>query len=225
MDLKGKRKMKKYCFYYKGEEENPYEPGTDINRWWWYESMYFADGLPENHAQWEELAVKAAHDISSIEFLMCAPDVPIETKGFLSYSVATTLCHSAYETFRFFKEYGRGFLPDYLYTGEHIDTPMTEESRFSLCRYYKGGDQNPFEVSDLRYTFWEIEETWFKLVANDTSRSTKYIVPFLLAFDGGLPGFPVDETLKATLYEHFVHFGGSKKDFVSFLVKYLSLAS
>ncbi len=217
-------KKKKYCFYYKGEEKNPYDLGTDIRQWWWYESMYFRDGLPKNHKHWEECAVSAMHDIPEVEFLMCAPDVPIETKGFLAWSIGTTLCHVHEADFGFFREYGRGFLPDYLYTGEAIDHLMTEEERYKLCRYYKGGDQNPFEVNDQRYTFWELEETWFKLVANDFSRSSKYIVPFLLAFDGGLPGFPIDETLKATMYEQFIHFGGSKDSFGDFLINYLKLA-
>lgn len=229
-------KKRKYCFYYKGEKENPYDHRTlkygpvdfdsDISRWWWYESMYFRSdrSLPGNHKEWEDLAVKAMHEIPAVEFLMCAPDVPIETKGFLAWSIATTLCHVAHENFDFFEEYGRGFLPDYLYTGEAIDHLMTEEERYKLCRYYKGGDQNPFEVNDQRYTFWGIEETWFKLVANDFSRRAKYVVPFVLAFDRGLPGFPIDESLKATMYEYYLHFGGSKDSFGDFLISYLCLA-
>lgn len=217
--------MKKYCFYYKGEKENPYEPGTDIHQWWWYESMYFKHVFPADRSRWEKLAVSAANDIPAIEFLMIAGDVPIETKGFLAWSVATTLPHAALETFDFFREYGRGFLPEHLYTGEIPDRPMTEEERFKLCRYYKGGEQNPFEASDMRYTFWEIEKTWFKLVANDFSRQGKYLVPFLLSFEGGLRDIPVDDTLKATLYEHYIRFGGSKSGFVSFLLKYMKLAS
>jgi len=216
--------MKKYCFYYKNEKENPFEAGTDINRWWWYESMYFRYGIHEDHKMWEENAIEAMHEIPAIEFLMCASDVPIETKGFLCWSVGTTLSHNPYEDFVFFREYGRGFLPEHLYSGEHIDAPYSEETLYKMCRYYKGGDQNPFEVDNPRYTFWEIEMTWFKLVANDTHRSSKYLVPFLLAFDGGLPGFPVEDTLKATIYEHFIHFGGSKDAFCQYLTKYVNLA-
>lgn len=216
--------MKNYCFYYKGEKENPYDQLSDKGRWWWYESVYFINGLPEDHKKWEEDALANLHEIPAIEFLMCAGDVPIETKGFLCYSVATTLCHNAYEKFWFFREYGRGYLPEYLYSGEHIDTPMTEEARIKKCRYYKGGNQNPFEVNDQRYTFWELEYSWFKLVANDYDRSSKYMVSFLLDFDGGLPGFKIDETLKATMYDQFVHFGGSKDSFCDFLINYINLA-
>lgn len=215
--------MKKYCFYYKGEKENPYERFSDIGQWWWHESVYFREGLPEDHKRWEKLAIEAANDIPAIEFLMCAGDVPIETKGFLCYTVGTTLGHAPLEKFHYLREYGRGFLPEHLYTGEHIDTPMSEEARISLCRYYKGEDQNPFNVNDQRYTFWDIEYGWFKLVANDYTRSSNYIVPFLLAFDGGLPGFKIDETIKATLFNHYMHFNGSKDGFGDFLLRYMTL--
>ena len=99
--------------------------------------------------------------------------------------------------------------------GEGLDKPWRE---------YNGGEQAPCEMDNPRYTFWEIEKTWAKLVANDPHRSSKYLVPFLLAFDGGLPGFPVDETIKATMYEHFIRFGGSKDAFCQYLINYVNLA-
>lgn len=224
MGIKRKEKMKNYCFYYKGEKENPHKVGTDINRWWWHESVYFREGLPKDHKHWEESALNELHSIPAIEPIMCDYDVPIETKGFLCYTVASTMGHAPMEDFWYLADYGRGFLPERIWDGSHEDVPMTEEELHKLCRYYKGGDQNPFEMDNPRYTFWEIEKTWAKLVANDPHRSSKYLVPFLLAFDGGLPGFPVDETIKATMYEHFIRFGGSKDAFCQYLTNYVNLA-
>ena len=215
--------MKKYCFYYKGEKENPYDKESDKYKWWWYESMYFRNGLPENHKHWESFINEDCHKIPAIEFLMIAGDVPIETKGFLEWSVATTLGHTPLENFWFFREYGRGFLPEHLYTGELIDYDYSDEAIYSMCLYYKGEEENPFEPNNMQYTFWNLEKVWAKLVVNNEPRRTKYIVSFLLDFPDGLAGFPIDETLKATMYEQFMHFGGSKGDFCKFLVNYMSM--
>lgn len=211
---------KNYCLYYHGEADNPFAPDDVKSRWWWYESDYFFKGLPGDHKEWEKQALDCIHDIPEIETLMCSSDVPIETKGFLCRSVAITLCHNAMADFGFFHDYGRGIYPDSLY-----EPPKEEKDPLKLCHFYKGEAECPFDMNSADSTYWSIEETWVKLVVDDEDRSDKYLVPFLLEFDGGLDGFKIPVTLKATMYEQFTHFGGSKGAFPDFLLSYLSRAN
>lgn len=214
----------KYSLYYKGEEENPFDPGDVRSQWWWYESHYFFNGLPGDHNRWEKEALKCIHDIPEIEILMNSCDVPIETKGFLCYSVATTLCHNAMAHFSFFREYGRGFFPDYHYDGSPEPIEWTDEVKFNFCLYYKGEQVCPYEYNDDRHTFWDMEKSWFKLVAGNEDRGSKYVFSFCLDFGGGLDEYNIECTLKATMYELFTHFGGTKDAFPAFLTNYLALA-
>lgn len=211
---------KNYCLYYHGEADNPFAPDDVKSRWWWYESMYFGRVFDTDHEKWESFVPRAKDDIESVAHLMNSQDVSIETKGFLVWSIGTTMGHNPYETFDFFHDYGRGIYPDSLY-----EPPKEEKDPLKLCHFYKGEAECPFDMNSADSTYWSIEETWVKLVVDDEDRSDKYLVPFLLEFDGGLDGFKIPVTLKATMYEQFTHFGGSKGAFPDFLLSYLSRAN
>lgn len=230
-----KREELKYSIYYKGEEECPFDEGTNEALWWWHESMYFRFGLPENHEHWETMALECKDEIEPIKRLMNSDLVPIETKGFLCYSVGTTLGHNPHEDFKFFYEYGRGHFDDSIYKElyeidiDELPESEKEEIRKNAmnkyCLYYHGEESCPFEETDSRARYWDLEQTWIKLVVASEVRQDNMLLPFALDFPDTLDGYKIDVTLKATMYDRFMHFGGSKDDFPAFLLSYLSHAN
>lgn len=228
-------KISEFCHYYKGEANNPFQPYfSDKWRWWFYESQYFRNGeLHPNHKHWEELAVNAKDDIPAIKHLMNDDLVPIETKGFLAYSVGTTLTHSAMEDFKFFEEYGRGFIPSIVYDGnipeyctDFASLPELNKKRIrkgliESCRYYKGEKENPMPPADIRATFWEVEQIYVTQLFFDNYLRRQYTEEFIDAFPDRLNSVDDNKTpdlLKALLFQQS---GSDKSGFLRVLLQYI----
>lgn len=98
---------------------------------------------------------------------------------------------------------------------------MANEEALKFCRYYHGEPETPFDLDDIKSTYWSIEETWIKLVVDNETRSDNLLLPFMVDF-GGMDYVHIPVTLKATIYDQFCHFGGSKGEFMDFLLAYLA---
>lgn len=102
---------------------------------------------------------------------------------------------------------------------------MKNESALPLCKFYRGEKECPFDPDDQRSTFWDMEESWIKLVLGNEDKEDALLIPFLLKM-GGLDGFDYPSTLKATMFDQYCHFnGGDSSGFVEFLLAYAVLPS
>lgn len=89
------------------------------------------------------------------------------------------------------------------------------------CNYYKGEKECPYSLDTAEACFWNIEETWVKLVNPDEDRRDGFVAEFSMDFPTLLPYIkdcPV--SLKATLYNQYCHFYGGKDGFENFIKTY-----
>lgn len=99
---------------------------------------------------------------------------------------------------------------------------MTHKEALSYCRYYNGEAQCPFDLKSRQSRWWDIEETWVKLVIPDEYRFNSFCNEFLDVFPDGMPVIKsVPISLKATLYDQHLHWGGTRDSFEDILFTYL----
>ena len=82
----------KFCKYYKGEKEPPYEYGTPEFSFWSLEKQYWEpqkhrDSYVFNHQQFEDEA-RAYIEANKVEKNFMTSDAPIEQKGFVMFAEA-----------------------------------------------------------------------------------------------------------------------------------------
>ena len=100
---------------------------------------------------------------------------------------------------------------------------MSKNGRIELCRYYKGEDTNPFKRSDIRSTFWEVEQMYVmtdpsnEIFNNECRMEFGYDFPTLLCEITN----DVPLGIKAFLYANYSRTGGSKDGFPGVLSSYI----
>ena len=95
-----------------------------------------------------------------------------------------------------------------------------ENKHLSKCRYYHGEEENPFNPSSIRYTFWTIEKIYIVIVLNSEIEQENIGAAFSIDFPDLLEEYDMPVFLKATLYTQYVRFGGSKENFEDWLLEY-----
>ncbi|MCD8202494.1 MAG: hypothetical protein LUD48_02485 [Prevotella sp.] len=75
-----KDELKKYCRYYKGEKECPYEHRSAKGRFWYFEKMYL-DRWANSNKSWERYAISYMKNYPDAQNLLTQKDVSIHTKG------------------------------------------------------------------------------------------------------------------------------------------------
>jgi len=89
------------------------------------------------------------------------------------------------------------------------------------CNYYKGEKECPFPLTSVEATYWDIEETWVKLVNPNEGRSDALVLEYIMDFDPDQFRFAdIPLSLKAVLYDQYYHFYGSKNGFDNFIKTY-----
>ena len=209
--------FKKFCLYYKGEESNPYESETDEHTFWYFEKVY-TKRFSSIHTQWEEFAAENPDDCEEIAHFINDANTPIERKGFLCYMVADLYYHCSYPTFlEIVANYGKGV----------IQLPPKPWQIIKPCLYYNGEESNPFDKTDRRSAYWELERIWLKQVKNDDILSSEYLSNFIHDFPDCLSKVSKNTptSLKAFMYDQYCHTGGSGQGFEAWLVNYFTSAS
>lgn len=98
------------------------------------------------------------------------------------------------------------------------------KNAIALCKYYKGEEENPFDIKSIQRTFWTLEQSWVKLVLTNETRSANYALEFSLDFPDNLDYIDIPLTLKATMYDRYYHFMDGKDGFPEFLLAYINNA-
>ncbi|MBE6332467.1 MAG: hypothetical protein E7070_09230 [Bacteroidales bacterium] len=85
MNVFRNNKFRKFCLYYKGESENPFEHGWTDALFWELEFQYLKD---LDSTEWEVQARNYIKNNQDKKNYMTDPDVPIENKGFVMFAEA-----------------------------------------------------------------------------------------------------------------------------------------
>lgn len=93
---------------------------------------------------------------------------------------------------------------------------MKTADLLSFCRYYKGEDENPYDVIDPRYNAWNCEKCWISLKNTDDNFLHGLCQEFLSVFPDWTSDAPVPVSLRALIFDRYTHFGGSDAGFISF---------
>lgn len=99
-------------------------------------------------------------------------------------------------------------------------------TQFDGCLYYNGEDECPFNPRSLQYTYWRMEKIWVKITCQDETVEDNRLQEFLVDFPDGIDSIEsIQTSLKATIYNQYCRFGGSKEGFEDYLITYLAKAN
>lgn len=103
---------------------------------------------------------------------------------------------------------------------------QSKPSRYTLeaCRFYKGEDECPYDVSDGRFHLWRLEWQWANGVVTNEIIRQEVVGEYMYDFcrEDMDEFFHLNLSLKAFFYARFCHWGGSKKGFKDWLRLYLT---
>lgn len=98
------KKLEKYCRYYKGEEECPFEYDTPAYHFWHFEKMFYAERDDEGRNGW----IPSDGEKHSEEYNFLENDEFNDVeKGFLLFAYEMTAKWMPYDTAMIY-EYGKG---------------------------------------------------------------------------------------------------------------------
>lgn len=97
------------------------------------------------------------------------------------------------------------------------------ETLIPVCKYYKGGDKNPFDQKTIAYSFWELEWMWVNM-AYGTDANLEYTEDYLIDFGMSLENISsnIPLSLKSFMYFQHCQRGRSKDGFKDFLIAFLN---
>ena len=101
-----KKDLQKYCKYYKGEKETPYEVGAK-KRFWRFEYNYFDGEYLDRKDYWETEGVKMANEFEEAKTVMDKYN-DITVKGFIAYMAVMQMYNAPFDgCLKFILEYGK----------------------------------------------------------------------------------------------------------------------
>lgn len=93
----------------------------------------------------------------------------------------------------------------------------------SIFRYYNSEKKNPFKFTDIRSSYWEVEQMYANTEPSNDICRNEYRMEFIYDFPDMLDSIDSNMPLgiKAFLYANYIRRGGSKVCFPGFLSSYI----
>ena len=206
----------KLCHYYKGEEKNPY---TNLPEalFWEYEKQYFfnPERVPNGSKYWQEHISDTARDYADMAPYLLDKILPVETRGMLAFACEDLAQHNPIARLDLLR-----------YFPENVNQTILERYRhkplLNDCKYYKGEEECPYPGTDIKSTYWRLESIWVEEVNDNEILRDEYGFNFTIDFPDDMAHITsIPFYLKATMYDQYRHFGGSKEGFEDWLYSYL----
>ena len=220
MNEKEKKEFLDACLYYHGEEESPYNEYLGKLFWGLERKGLFLErkDLEDAKDQQEELE----EDFEELRPLFAR----ITNEYIRGAFVLMIYQHPTMV--------GNCDFSNYIRYGEHIlKSDEFEEDHYKIdglpyCRFYHKEKTCPYKPGDRRATYWSCEQAFIKRCcpasAEEDGFRTKIIYPFALDFTelflNPTPEKPFYAYLLATMYDQYMHWGGSKEGFMDWVKEY-----
>lgn len=102
---------------------------------------------------------------------------------------------------------------------------MERSEALKLCKFYHEEEESPYEYTDKRSTFWDLECGWIQLLTGKGSevRANNYASEFVMDFPDELTYIDIPFDLKSAMYNRYTHFNDGYSDgFINFLLSYVN---
>ncbi len=83
-----REELQKYCKYYKGEEECPFEHDSPKGRYWFFEKAYLQYFDFKGVSSWEDRAKAFMEKHPNENTILNRKDIGIHTKGIIMFMIA-----------------------------------------------------------------------------------------------------------------------------------------
>lgn len=209
-----------HCLYYKGQEICPVKwKGTVYEHYWGLEAAYTRP--PEDsRARYKKYGNDKFHkDFPELTDII--QKLSEEGRGILAYIVDYTYYMQPYTDTKLFLDYGKNRQT------EHVEAVPPKVVTKSPLLYYKGGNQNPYKLTEIRSTYWELEYMWVHQVdGKNKIMEDEYVGLFKYDFPDLLNNISADTplSLKGFMYDQFYHIGGTKYGFPKWFRAYVDSA-
>lgn len=213
----------KWCRYYHGEERPP-ENYTEVQRMFWdWELKYFQ--LPDHiRDRWENEMADLFDDFLILgDYIKIQPKV---TRGLLAHSCGIAMDMSPMGMIERLTER----VPQYDTELEHLhNIPKQNRWFVAVMLYYHGEDKCPYPLTDMRATYWALEQMWLTQVCNvnepmEFTQMMEFMSDFPDRLDKITSATRTPESLTSFMYERYCNAGGSYEGFPAWLIAYVNSA-